>query len=109
MWNKATTVSVNFGTVTAPSGYTLEGTKCVRTVKTVSYLLVKQHEENGQVTYSVPEGYTLEYIGGKPAATRYETQAINATARTTYEAPEGYILIGNKCYKIVEPEKGMGK
>ncbi len=82
---------------TAPAGYTLSGTKCIRK----EYCDPTAATVDGKTTYTLPAGYSLEYINGEPKGVK--TLTCNATAKTTYSAPEGYILIGNKCYKIEEP------
>ena len=54
-----------------------------------------------ETQYFAPAGWTLSGT----TATRYITETRSADTITTYSAPEGYILIGDKCYKIVEPEE----
>ena len=71
-----------------------------------------------ETQYTAPAGYTLEYRNGEAYAvkhvirtepgtneTKTTTEVRAADTVTTYSAPEGYILIGDKCYKIVEPEE----
>jgi len=71
-----------------------------------------------ETQYTAPAGYALEYRNGEAYAVKHvirtesgtnETKATTEVRRadtvTTYSAPEGYILIGDKCYKIVEPEE----
>lgn len=75
---------------TAPSGYILNGDKCINPVDgtEISATVV--------TTYSAPSGWTLD--GTKCTRTIVETA--NVATVTTYAAPEGYILVGDKCYKI---------
>ena len=89
----------------APEGFVLSGTICTKK----EYCEPTATTINGKTVYTVPQGYALEYVDGKPRGVK--TVTCNATATTTYSAPEGYVLIGNKCYKVEAPteEKTKGR
>ena len=88
----------------APSGYTLQGDKAVKRV--TSFIQAKEKKDKeGNIYYELPEGYTLVYIDDMACGQKTTEEIIDAATVTTYEAPEGYILIGDKCYKIVREEK----
>ena len=64
------------------------------------------HTEDGKTVYTVPSGYSLKQENGMIYGVRY----VKPTETVTYRAPEGYILVGDKCHKIVEPvERVKGK
>ena len=65
---------------------------------------VTQNEE-GKTVYTLPAGYSLERKDGKVYGVRY----VEPLETVTYEAPEGYVLVGDKCYKMVEQEVTNGK
>ena len=80
------TTSVDTVTYSCPSGYTLNGSTCYKSIN-ATYT-------GGTTTYTCPAGYT------RSGSTCYYT--INATANTgtgSYSCPLGYTLSGTTCYK----------
>jgi len=82
------TCSRSVTTYSCPSGYTLSGTKCTRSYYTCpsGYTLSGSKCSRSVAAYSCPSGYTLS--GTK-------------CNRTTYTCPSGYTLSGTKCNKTV--------
>ena len=83
-----------------PSGGTLT---CTPTgyVGIQKAILEPQVDENGEVFYEVPEGFTTTIEKGKVIGVR----EVPAHSTPMYKAPEGYVLIGDTCYKIAsQPE-----
>ena len=91
----------------APNGYTLEYIdgvpKAVKT--TISYANVTTiTNSEGVITYSAPTGYSIENRDGQLVAVKQEKEIVDVVTVTEYSAPEGYMLIGDKCFKINETE-----
>lgn len=92
----------------APAGYTLtwiDG-KPYAVKETESYTsVITITNEAGTTTYAAPEGYRLEYRDGKPYAVKTSTEYADVVTSTQYVAPAGYVLIGDKCFKLNETEE----
>ena len=101
-------------TYSCPSGYTLNGSTCVKTTAatytpgtttyscpagyikagTTCYKTINATVTTGTGSYSCPAGYTLN------GTTCYKTYVATYTAGgTTYSCPSGYTLNGSTCYK----------
>lgn len=95
----------------APTGYTItwiDGKPvAVKESKTYSSVTTITNSE-GNIIYTAPEGYALEYQNGKPVAVKYNKEYANVVTSTQYVAPAGYVLIGDRCFKIDET-KGKGR
>lgn len=87
--DKVTTVDAKETiTYTCPSGYTLSGTKCVKSTESIVTATIKK-------TYTCPTGYT--YSGG--TCKKGYISTVDATKTVTYSCPSGYALNGSVCYK----------
>lgn len=75
-------------TYSCPSGYTKNGTKCIKSDKNTI-------ESTKNVSYSCPSGYTKN--GDK--CIKSSTSTIDATKNVSYSCPNGYTKDGEKCYK----------
>ncbi|MBQ4031029.1 MAG: hypothetical protein II625_04670 [Bacilli bacterium] len=87
----------------APSGYTLtwiDGVPYAIKEITTKVSPTKVQTEDGKTIYTAPAGYVLTTIDGEPVAVSTEKIMISPSVVTEYKAPEGYILVGDKCYKI---------
>lgn len=80
-------------TYSCPSGYTLSGTKCNKTV-TNSSVDTKAATAKTTTTYSCPSGYTLS--GTKCNKNITTTQTINASENVKYSCSKGE-LVGKSC------------
>ena len=81
-------------TYSCPSGYTLSGTKCNKSVTTTD-----TKNATSKTTYSCPSGYTLSGTKCNKNVTTSSVDTKNATSKTTYSCPSGYTLSGTKCTK----------
>lgn len=97
---------------TAPVGFTIqrEDGKVVAS-KTITETIAPTAttDENGKTIYTAPEGFTLQNTEEKVIAVKETTERVAPIATTVYTAPEGYVLIGNRCYKILYPEEENAK
>ena len=97
----------------APEGYTLAREEhhyiCYKDITTYGQL-TSHTDEKGNTIYLPQEGFTLssdEY--GRPIAVKTERVYASPLARQELVVPEGYVLVDGRCYRVNEPEKGMGR
>jgi len=79
-------------TYTCPSGYTKNGTKCTKEEKSTI-------DATKKVTYSCPSGYTKSGSGDNTVCYKKSNTSKDAKATTTYSCADGYTLNDNKCTK----------
>ena len=65
--------------------------------------------EDGKTTYAAPSGFMLAYENGQPVAVKLTRTTVDVATVQEYSAPEGFVLVGDKCYRIVDQVKGKGK
>ena len=96
----------------APAGYTLtwiDGAPYAIKDTKVYGNITTHTAEDGKTIYTAPAGFMLAYENGQPVAVKLTRTTMSPATVQEYSAPERYVLVGDKCYRIVEPVQGKSK